>query len=87
MYAIRSYYEFPLRPGSVMTINKSQGQTLTHVGVLLDKSQCFSHGQLYTALSRVRDSANIRVCTKRADRRIRNVVMTELLLFEKVFVI
>uniref|UniRef100_A0A183BNP0 ATP-dependent DNA helicase n=1 Tax=Globodera pallida TaxID=36090 RepID=A0A183BNP0_GLOPA len=71
--------QFPLRPGSVMTINKSQGQTLTHVGVLLDKSQCFSHGQLYTALSRVRDSANIRVCTKRADRRIRNVVMTELL--------
>uniref|UniRef100_A0A914HUX2 RING-type domain-containing protein n=1 Tax=Globodera rostochiensis TaxID=31243 RepID=A0A914HUX2_GLORO len=71
--------QFPLRPGSVMTINKSQGQTLTHVGVLLDKSQCFSHGQSYTALSRVRDSANIRVCTKRADRRIRNVVMTELL--------
>uniref|UniRef100_A0A183BU32 ATP-dependent DNA helicase n=1 Tax=Globodera pallida TaxID=36090 RepID=A0A183BU32_GLOPA len=71
--------QFPLRPGSVMTINKSQGQTLTHVGVLLDKSQCFSHGQLYTALSRVRDSANIRVCTKRADRRVRNVVMTELL--------
>ncbi|KAL3096458.1 hypothetical protein niasHS_004420 [Heterodera schachtii] len=71
--------QFPLRPGSVMTINKSQGQTLSHVGVLLDKSQCFSHGQLYTALSRVREDANIRVCTKNTGRRVKNIVMLELL--------
>ncbi|KAL3121183.1 hypothetical protein niasHT_006212 [Heterodera trifolii] len=71
--------QFPLRPGSVMTINKSQGQTLSHVGVLLDKSQCFSHGQLYTALSRVREDTNIRVCTKNTGRRVKNIVMLELL--------
>ncbi|KAL3106584.1 hypothetical protein niasHT_018226 [Heterodera trifolii] len=62
--------QFPLRPGR---------QTLSHVGVLLDKSQCFSHGQLYTALSRVREDTNIRVCTKNTGRRVKNIVMLELL--------
>ncbi|KAL3075367.1 hypothetical protein niasHT_033597 [Heterodera trifolii] len=71
--------QYPLRPGSVMTINKSQGQTLARVGVLLDTSQCFAHGQLYVALSRVRDSDNIRVCTTRSDRCVKNVVIRELL--------
>ncbi|KAL3072091.1 hypothetical protein niasHT_036318 [Heterodera trifolii] len=71
--------QYPLRPGSVMTINKAQGQTLARVGVLLDSAQCFSHGQLYVALSRVRDANTIRVCTTRSDRRVKNVVMRELL--------
>ncbi|KAL3092867.1 hypothetical protein niasHT_030056 [Heterodera trifolii] len=71
--------QYPLRPGSVMTINKSQGQTLARVGVLLDTSQCFAHGQLYVALSRVRDSDNIRVCTTRSDLLVKNVVIRELL--------
>uniref|UniRef100_A0A183CEF9 ATP-dependent DNA helicase n=1 Tax=Globodera pallida TaxID=36090 RepID=A0A183CEF9_GLOPA len=71
--------QFPLRPGSVMTINKAQGQTLSHVGILLDRSQCFAHGQLYVALSRVRQAENIKVCTKRPDRLVKNIVMTDLL--------
>ena len=35
-----------------MTINKSQGQSLKAVGINLT-SQCFTHGMLYAALSRV----------------------------------
>jgi hypothetical protein len=43
--------QFPIRLAFSMTINKSQGQTLDRVGILL-KTPCFSHGQLYVAVSR-----------------------------------
>ncbi|KAG2872728.1 hypothetical protein PC116_g27840 [Phytophthora cactorum] len=35
-----------------MTINKAQGQTAQNLGLYLS-TPCFSHGQLYVALSRV----------------------------------
>ena len=54
--------QFPVRVGFAMSINKAQGQTIKHCGVNLSE-QCFSHGQLYVALSRVGSPANLHVFT------------------------
>ena len=43
--------QFPVRLAFAMTINKSQGQSVEHVGINLQTS-VFSHGQLYMAFSR-----------------------------------
>ena len=51
--------QFPLRVAFAMTINKSHGQTLDRVAVYLPMP-CFAHGQLYVAISRVRDPDGLR---------------------------
>jgi ATP-dependent DNA helicase PIF1 len=59
--------QFPLHLAYAMTYNKSQSQTL--VKVLLNiTSPPFSHGQLYVALSQVRDCKNI--CMYLTDEQI-----------------
>ncbi|XP_074293400.1 uncharacterized protein LOC141620425 [Silene latifolia] len=52
--------QFPIKLSFAMTINKSQGQTLSQVAVYLPRP-CFSHGQLYVALSRARTSKQVTV--------------------------
>ncbi|XP_031127815.1 ATP-dependent DNA helicase PIF1-like [Ipomoea triloba] len=52
--------QFPLMLSYAMTINKSQGQTLTHVGLLL-KKPVFVHGQLYVAASRISNPSGLKI--------------------------
>jgi hypothetical protein len=75
--------QFPLRLAYATTFNSCQGLTLSRVVVDLSH-QPFSHGQLYTCLSRVRKREDLRVLERDlADGkpvRMRNVVWPELLL-------
>ena len=54
--------QFPIKLVFGMTINKVQGQTLRVAGTDLT-IQCFSHRQLYVALSRVASKQNVFVFT------------------------
>ncbi|KAL7087046.1 hypothetical protein ACP275_13G041300 [Erythranthe tilingii] len=55
--------QYPLVVSFATTINKSQVQTLSHVGVYLPRPAS-SHSQLYTALSKVKTKGGIKVFIK-----------------------
>jgi ATP-dependent DNA helicase PIF1 len=74
---------FPVKLAFCCTINKSQGQTLDMVGVILTKP-VFTHGQTYVAASRVGDAGSVCFLIPKAkedrERRLtRNVVYHEVL--------
>ena len=73
--------QFPIQLAFAMTINKSQGQTIKHVGIDLRK-EVFAHGQLYVALSRATSPKHINVLLPHdsENNRTRNVVYSEILL-------
>ncbi|KIK19419.1 hypothetical protein PISMIDRAFT_63125, partial [Pisolithus microcarpus 441] len=52
--------QFPVCVAFAMTINKSQGQSVQHVGLDLH-TPIFSHGQLYVALSHCTSGERIKV--------------------------
>ncbi|XP_074305504.1 uncharacterized protein LOC141640719 [Silene latifolia] len=75
--------QFPIKLSFAMTINKAQGQTLQRAGVYLPKP-CFSHGQLYVALSHARSAQELKVLhnPKAVDTTcnlVKNVVSFEVL--------
>ncbi|XP_054710866.1 ATP-dependent DNA helicase pif1-like [Uloborus diversus] len=63
--------QFPIRLAFAITINKSQGQTMSVCGLDLENT-CFSHGQLYVACSRVGIPSNLFVFAK--NRLTKNIV-------------
>ena len=73
--------QFPVRVCYAMTINKSQGQTLSAVGLYL-KSPVFTHGQLYVAVSRVTSKKNLKILIENEDGTLgsqtRNIVFSEI---------
>ena len=66
--------QFPVRLSFGMTINKSQGQSLTNVGIDL-RYPVFTHGQLYVAFSRSTNIENIHVL--HPDHSTENTVYNE----------
>ena len=71
--------QFPVRLAFAMTINKSQGQSVEHVGINLQIS-VFFHRQLYVAFSKCTLSLNISVLLSeqsQESRRTLNVVYKE----------
>ena len=72
--------QFPVWVSFSMTVNKSQGQSVWHVGLNL-QTPVFSHGQLYVALSRCTSGDRIKVLlpAQCEDRRTPNVVYNEIL--------
>jgi PIF1-like helicase/Helitron helicase-like domain at N-terminus len=52
--------QFPVRVCFAMSINKSQGQSVKHVGLDV-RNAVFTHGQLYVAVSRVTSVFNLKV--------------------------
>lgn len=68
--------QFPVKLCYAMTINKAQGQSLKMAGVDL-RSDCFSHGQLYVAFSRVSSSDSLVALLP--EKKTKNVVYKEVL--------
>ena len=68
--------QFPIRLAFAITINKAQGQSFEKCIIDLN-TDCFSHGQLYVACSRVGTPDNLFICSY--NWTVKNVVYSQVL--------
>ena len=68
--------QFPIRLAFAITINKAERQSLELYGLYLH-TDCFSHGQLYVACSRVGNPDNLFIYTETGTTK--NIVYPQVL--------
>ena len=68
--------QFPIRLAFAIMINKAQGQSLELCGLYLH-TDCFSHGQLYVACSKVGNPDNLFIYTETGTTK--NIVYPQVL--------
>jgi len=73
------WHQFPIALAFAMTVNKSQGQTVDHVGIDL-RVPSFSHGQLYVGCSRTTTRQGLKLLLPPNMQGTTNVVWPEALL-------
>jgi ATP-dependent DNA helicase PIF1 len=66
--------QFPISLCFAMTINKSQGQSLSKVGLYLPRP-VFTHGQLYVAISRVTTKKGLKMVILDEDGKTKNTTL------------
>ncbi|GJX81053.1 ATP-dependent DNA helicase PIF1-like protein [Tanacetum coccineum] len=66
--------QFPISLSFAMTINKSQGQSLSKVGLYLPRP-VFTHGQLYVVVSRMKSKKGLKVVVFDPDGSISKATM------------
>lgn len=73
--------QFPVCLAFAISINKAQGQSVTHVGIDL-RVPVFTHGQLYVALSRATSCTRVKILLsdKETIARTKNIVYPEVLI-------
>jgi ATP-dependent DNA helicase PIF1 len=76
--------QFPVRLAFCVTVNKSQGQTIKKLGFYID-SPLFSHGHLYTAMSRVTNPKNLKIMLEKKKYKNRNGFFINNVVFKEVF--